>query len=77
MWKYCSSKGNSEVMELFRVLKAWKYYNHPYDSKAVILGDDSTLKHRYQNLKRRKDKHPDLEIANLQSQGYEVNFIHK
>ena len=42
----------------------------PYDSKAVILGDDS--KHRYQNLKNRKTKHPDSDIANLQSQGYEL-----
>ena len=44
----------------------------PYDSKAVILGNDSTLKNRYRNLKQRKNKHPDLEIANLQSQGYEL-----
>ena len=44
----------------------------PYDSKTVILGDDSTLRNRYKNLKRQKNKHPDPEIQRLIEQGYEV-----
>ena len=44
----------------------------PYDSKAVILGNDSTLKNRYQNLRRKPNKHPDKEVQNLIDSGYEL-----
>ena len=42
----------------------------PYDSKAVILGNDS--KNRYQNLKRQKTKHPDSEVQRLIEDGFEL-----
>jgi hypothetical protein len=44
---------------------------NPYDfSKGLILGNDS--KHRYQNLKRRQNKHPDKEIQRSIDEGYEL-----
>jgi hypothetical protein len=44
---------------------------NPYDyGKGVILGNDS--KHRYQNLKRRQNKHPDKEVQKHIYDGYEL-----
>ena len=42
----------------------------PYDRGIVITGTDD--KHRYQNLKNRKNKHEDPEVQRLIEQGYSV-----
>ena len=45
--------------------------DNPFDEKkGLILGNDS--KHRYQNLKRRQNKHPDKEVQKYLDDGYEL-----
>ena len=45
--------------------------DNPHDyGKSIVLGNDS--KHRYQNLKKRQNKHPDKEVQKHLDDGYEL-----
>ena len=49
--------------------------DNPYDfGKGVILGNDS--KNRYQRLKRKQNKHPDLEVQKLIDKGWQLTSYH-
>ena len=75
-WRMCWKCGLiipvREVKKLGTVtgIQGVEILQSPYDSKAVILGNDS--KNRYQRLKQRKTKHPDSEIQTLIEAGWEL-----